>query len=78
MTGYLQSLDMGYFSTVKKRFRSFRRTYMKSPTYTEIIKKVANLVTGFTPEVVICFWKVVGLIDECDTERIGGILDLHQ
>ena len=52
--------------------------YNKPPTYPEIIKK-ANLMTGFTAALVICFWKITRLLyaNQSDTERIGEILDLQ-
>ena len=83
MTGYLQPLDMGYFATVKKRVRKYRRTYLvgeSSPSLKETITKAANIRTNFNSDLVRCFWKVAGLIDatESDTERIGEILDLQE
>jgi len=82
MTGYMQPLDMGYFATLKKRIRSWRRTYLlrgKSTNLKETITKAANEMTSFNADLVRCFWKVGGLIDatESDTDRIGEIQDLQ-
>ena len=75
MTGYLQPLDMGYFATLKKRVRSYRRNYLvrkeNNPELKETITKAAKLMTEFKSDLVRCFWKVGGLVDaiESDTER---------
>ena len=84
LTGYCQPCDMGLFATVKKRFRSYRRTTMvekgKSPLLKDTVRNVVKIMTELTPAMVRCFWKVSGLIDANDSDdaRLGQIIETEQ
>jgi len=84
LTGYCQPCDMGLFATVKKRFRSYRRTTMvekgKSPLLKDTVRNVVKIMTELTPAMVRCFWKVAGLIDANDSDdaRLGQIIETDQ
>ena len=52
MTGYIQPLDMGFFATVKKRFRRYRRNWLQENdnalNLREIIKNVVDSMLVIT------------------------------
>jgi len=83
MTGNLQPEDMGYFATVKKRFRTFRRNWLventKPPTLRDTITEAARPLSALSSDLVRCFWKVGGLIDaeDSDEQRVSDVLKLR-
>jgi len=74
---------MGYFATIKKNFRLWRRTWMvdnnEAPSLRDILREVADLMAKVAPSVNRSFWKVAGLVDAVDGDEseVGEILDLR-
>jgi len=74
---------MGFFATIKKRFRSWRRDWMvdsnDAPTLRDILREVVDQMAKVTPSVNRSFWKVAGLVDAVDGDEteVGEILDLR-
>ena len=80
----IQPLDMGFYATIKKRFRSWRRDWLvdnnNTPTMRDILREVVNQMAKVAPSVNRSFWKVAGLVDavDADESEVGEILDLRR
>jgi len=78
LTGYCEPCDMGIFTSVKKRFLSYRRKGQIA--IEEHCTKCGKIMIEFTPGLVRCLRKVTGLIDANDSEdaRLGQIIETDQ
>ena len=67
LTEYLQPLDMGFFSTVRNRNRSYRRNFIyyndHTPSVIEKLSAAAKILHDMTPAVKFC-WHLSGLTEE--------------
>ena len=68
LTGYMQPLDMGFFSTFKERFYKYRREFIqkhqgkKEPPEWELHQKMFEIANEISPNLIQTFWKLAKLI----------------